>query len=536
MNSARQIVPILCLFLTAVFSAPIWATDVVDLGSLDFPNSGSKQAQGPFYRGVLLLHSFEYVDAREEFQAAQEIDPDFALAYWGEAMTHNHPLWRQQDLEAARDALDKLAPSFEERAAKAPTEREKGFLAAVEVLFGEGGKVQRDYDYSEVMRGLSERYPDDLEAKSFHALSVLGTRQGERDFSVYMQAASIVEEVFAVNPRHPGAAHYLIHSYDDPVHAPLGLRAARVYADIAPAASHAQHMISHIFVAMGEWENSVESNVNAWEVSVDRAKKKGLDADAQNYHALYWLMYSYLQLGRYEEARAKLDMMAGFAEETKTGRSTWHYAAMRAAYIVETGASKLPTSIEPDSLRLSGAAKQYFADGFGALNAGDLDEARLALGALEEAIESSSPGSLDKQVDWFSEVSDGTLADATVQLKSLGAMIALEEGKTDRAIQLLEEATAIESSRPLEYGPPSITQPSHELYGHVLSTLKQPEEAIEQYEIALQRAPRRSRSLGGLAEAAKAMGNDATREAACVELESIHASADESFEPPAACS
>ncbi len=536
MNTARQIVPILCLALIAVFHAPIWATEVVDLGSVDFPNSGSEQAQGPFYRGVLLLHSFEYVDAREEFQAAQKIDADFALAYWGEAMTHNHPLWRQQDLDAARAALEKLAASPEERAAQASTEREKGYLAAVEVLFGEGDKVQRDYDYSEAMRGLSERYPDDLEAKSFYALSVLGTKQGERDFSVYMHAASIVEEVFAVNPRHPGAAHYLIHSYDDPVHAPLGLRAARVYADIAPAASHAQHMISHIFVAMGDWENSVESNVNAWEVSVERAKRKDLDADAQNYHALYWLMYSYLQLGRYEDARAKLDMMAEFAEETKTGRSTWHYAAMRAAYVIETGAWKLPRSIDADSLRLSGAAKQYFADGFGALNAGDVDRARSALGELEEAIESSSPGALDQQTEWFLEVSDGALADATVQLKSLAAMIALQEENDVRAVELLDEATAIESSRPLEYGPPSITQPSHELYGHVLYSLKRPQEAIEQYEIALQRAPRRSRSLAGLAAAAKAVGNDATRQAACFELESIHASADQSFEKPAACS
>ena len=187
--------------------------------------------------------------------------------------------------------------------------REKGYLAAVETLYGEGSKIDRDYDYSEAMRGLSERYPEDMEAKSFYALSVLGTTQGERDFSVFMRAGAIVEEVFAVNPRHPGAAHYLIHSYDDPVHAPLGLRAARVYAEIAPAASHAQHMISHIFVAMGDWENSVESNVKAWNVSVERAKRKNLDADAQNYHAHYWLMYSYLQLGQYEEALAKLDMM-----------------------------------------------------------------------------------------------------------------------------------------------------------------------------------------------------------------------------------
>jgi hypothetical protein len=150
---------------------------------------------------------------------------------------------------------------------------------------------------------------------------------------------------------------------------------------------------------MGEWENSVESNVKAWNVSVERAKRKNLDADAQSYHAHYWLMYSYLQLGQYEEALAKLNMMAEFAEETKTSRSTWHYAAMRAAYVVETRAKDLPKSIDADSLRLSGAAKQLFADGYGALNAGDLEGARLALATLQAKIEESSPGSLDKQVE-----------------------------------------------------------------------------------------------------------------------------------------
>jgi len=295
-------------------------------------------------------------------------------------------------------------------------------------------------------------------------------------------------------------------------------------------------MISHIFVAMGDWENSVESNVNAWNVSVERAKRKNLDADAQNYHAHYWLMYSYLQLGRYEEALAKLDMMAEFAEETISSRSTWHYAAMRAAYIVETDAKDLPKSIDADSLRLSGAAKQLFADGYGALNAGDLEGARQALATLEAKIEESSPGSLDKQVEWYSEVSNGTIADATVQMKSLAALVALEEGKTDRALRLLDEATAIESSRPLEYGPPSIVKPSHELYGEVLVALDRPDDARTQFELGLERAPRRSLSLTGLASAAEASGQEAVLTAACSELESIHASADESLKQPTACS
>src|SRR5678816_2808294 len=158
----------------------------------------------------------------------------------------------------------------------------------------------RDSDraYAEAMHRLADRYPDDLEARAFWALAILGTAQGVRDYSVYMSAAAIAEEVFAANPRHPGAAHYLIHSYDDPIHAPLGLRAARTYARIAPAASHAQHMISHIYVALGWWEDSVQSNVNAVAVSIERRKRKRLGPAAVNYHSLQWLVYSYLQLGR----------------------------------------------------------------------------------------------------------------------------------------------------------------------------------------------------------------------------------------------
>jgi tetratricopeptide (TPR) repeat protein len=223
------------LVLIAMASLTIDAEE--KLGSIDFPNSGKPEAQQAFIRAVLLLHSFEFEDAAEAFIETQEIDPDFALAYWGEAMTHNHPLWRFQDRDAALAALAKYAPTGRERLQKAPTERERGYLEAVEVLFGEGDKVARDEAYSEAMRELSERYPEDLEARSFYALSILGTAQGERDFATYMRAGEVTEEVFDANPQHPGAVHYMIHSYDDPVHAPLGLRAARVYAKIAPVYS-----------------------------------------------------------------------------------------------------------------------------------------------------------------------------------------------------------------------------------------------------------------------------------------------------------
>ena len=181
------------------------------LGSLHFPNSGAAQAQDPFLRGVLLMHSFEFEPAAEAFRAAQEADPDFALAYWGEAMTYNHPLWQEQDRDAALDALGRLGATPEERAAKAGTERERLYLEAIETLYAPtGSKTARDQRYMEAMRRLLEAYPEDDEARAFYALSILGSRDGSRDFATYMRAAATVQPVFDANPDHPGAARRML--------------------------------------------------------------------------------------------------------------------------------------------------------------------------------------------------------------------------------------------------------------------------------------------------------------------------------------
>jgi tetratricopeptide (TPR) repeat protein len=262
------------------------AQSQTNLGHIEFPTSGSPPAQKHFVQGMLLLHNFEYDDAREEFQAAGKLQPDFALAYWGEALTHTYTLWMGQDLPAARAALQRLAPTPEGRRSKAPTEREKDYLDAVELLYGEGDKPARDRAYAEAMGRLHKKYPDDLEAASIYALALMGTCEGDRDFSIFMQAAAVAEEVFAKNPQHPGAIHYLIHAYDDPIHAPLGLRPARVYANVAGSASHAQHMPSHIFFALGMWDEAIAANEFSVAVADERRKHKGLGPGQRNYHSL----------------------------------------------------------------------------------------------------------------------------------------------------------------------------------------------------------------------------------------------------------
>jgi tetratricopeptide (TPR) repeat protein len=507
--------------------------EVQDLGTISFPSSGDAGAQEAFVRGVLLLHSFEFEDSGEAFREAQEIDPDFALAYWGEAMSYNHPLWREQDREAALAALDRLAPTWEERLAKAPSGREKGYLSALAALYGEGGKAGRDAAYSQAMAELSASYPDDLEAKAFYALSILGTTQGERDFATFMRAAAVAEEVFEANPRHPGAAHYLIHSYDDPVHAPLGLRAARVYADIAPAAPHAQHMISHIYVALGRWADSIDANVESFAVSVERAERKGLGPDARNYHALHWLQYSRLQMGQLEAARALLEEMDGYAAESGSDRALWHQAAFRAAWAVEAGARELPPGPDPAEMPFHAAVLEHFARGWTALGAGDLDAATVAAEGIRGAVEGRvATGEGEERGAVF----DTDLQVARVMAMELEALVAAGRGDDAAALTTLGEAGAIEAGLPLEYGPPSIAKPSHELLGERLLALDRPGEARAAFEKALSRAPRRRLALEGLAAATAALADaDATR-LACAELAAIYAHADESLPRATACS
>jgi hypothetical protein len=237
-------------------------------GHVDFANSGAPTAQGDFLDGLALLHDFEYDAAAAAFRRAESADPDFAMAYWGEAMTFNHPVWMQQDLAAARAALNRLAPSSAMRRVKAQTEREKAYLGAAEILYGDGTKENRDVRYEDAMATLHARYPDDVDAAAFYALSILGSAHAGRDVATYMRSAAVLEEAWVSHRDHPGLLHYLIHSYDDPAHAPLGLRAARLYAKIAPDAGHAQHMTSHIFLALGMWtatsRRAPPSTVRGW--------------------------------------------------------------------------------------------------------------------------------------------------------------------------------------------------------------------------------------------------------------------------------
>ncbi len=311
----------------------------VDLGEISFPTSGPAEAQKHFIRGVLLLHSFEYARARSSFAEASRTAPDFAMAYWGEAMTYDHPIWPENDRAGALAALAKLGATPAERRAKAATPREKMYMDAVERLYGEGDGAARAAAYSESMAELTTRFPDDQEAKAFYSLSLLALTRTTRNTENYMRGASVAESIYEKNPKHPGALHYLIHAYDDPVHAPLGLRAARLYGSVAKSASHAQHMPSHIFFALGMWEDSIVANT--------ASMKTARDEGAGGYHPLHWLEHAYLQIGRNEDAAKLVSIVEDDIKRSPSAYARTHLAMCRATFLTEMRGVGSESLIEP---------------------------------------------------------------------------------------------------------------------------------------------------------------------------------------------
>lgn len=456
------------------------------LGTIHFPNSGAPAAQEPFIRGVAYLHSFEYDSAAKAFREAQQRDPAFALAYWGEAMTHTHPVWDQQDAPQARAILA--------RAPAAPTPRERGYLDAARVLYGDGPKPRRDTLYADAMRELAAGHPDDHEARAFYALALLGLNQGVRDVPTYMKAAAVAEEIFRANPDHPGAAHYLIHSYDDPAHAAQGLPAARAYSQIAPGAAHAQHMTTHIFLALGMWDEVVRQNEIA--AGADRSRWTAG-------HYTSWLGYGLLQQGKLDAARSHLEAMRTNLAVRNTPGSRGYLAHMRAQYLINSERWGDPVhawALDISDLGIIARAVDAFGLGYAAARRGDRKAAQARLGDLQRF--NAGPPSRGGGPNVAPTLVPMILA------RELEAAILLQEGPTnERALVLLREATALEDSLPVEYGPPDVVKPSHELLGEALWAVGRFQEAQQEFERALEMAPGRARALAGLARAQKTAGS-----------------------------
>ena len=484
---------LLCLLAVPAIS---FGSSSSNLGAIDFPNSGSKEAQDAFLRGVAALHSFWFEEAGEAFKNAQETDPSFALAYWGEAMSYNHPLWAEQDIAAARAVLLRLGATRKERAAKAPTERERLYMEALEELYGEGDKLARDIAYEKAMARLHERFPEDVEAAAFYALSLLGTiRPGEKGFSRQMKSGAIALDLFQKHPDHPGAAHYVIHSFDDPEHAPLALPAADRYAEVAPEAHHALHMPSHIFLQHGMWDRVALSNQESYEASAKWVERKGLSIDKRDYHSLQWRAYANLQRGIYTDSLAAIEIVGEAAKEVQSPRLERIKTSMVATHMIETNRYEdlpLPEG-EPDTSRYSSTANLVLAIGMGAAQAKNQAKTEQAAAIVA--------GLKEKSEDPYTKK---TYSIMEHELRGLAAMV---KGETEVALAQLDEATTIEETLDPPSGPVFPLKPSHELYGEVLALAGRHQEAIAEFQTGLKRTPNRTASLLGLARSSVAVGD-----------------------------
>jgi len=470
------------------------APAAVELGTINFPTSAKPAAQGPFLVGVKALYNFEFDIAADAFREAEKADPGFALAYWGEAMSFNHPLWAEQDLASARRALEKLAPTSAARAAKAPAGKERELVEAEELLFGAGDKLTRDIAYSQATGRMHAKYPQDDEISVMYALSLLGTaRPGEKTTRNAMQAAAIVLDVFQRHPQHPGAAHFIIHSFDDPDHAILSLSAARAYSKIAPSAAHALHMPSHIFVQLGMWDDVIASNVIAYKAAVDLADKKNLPRGREDFHTLSWLQYAYLQEGKFDDAQRCVDMAKAVADTNMDNpRIRDGYAGMKARQVVETEKwEKLALSSGPvrdgGAPGYDGSAAYVFAAGVSAANLGDLATANLALDKLKAMRTQAESGSNAYRARPFA-----------VMEKEVAAVIAFRQNDAAAAEKAIKEATETELALDAPSGPPEPIKPSFELYGQLLLHQGRMKDAQTQFQHSLMRMPNRRQALQGL--------------------------------------
>lgn len=500
--------------LALVLASPILAHEAHDEAAFSPAAVGSEYmvmevttseiAREAFLRGLALLHNFEYDYAADQFQRARQADPDFVMAYWGEAMTHNHPLWAQQDRDAALAVLAELGATPAERAARARNPKEAQWLGAIETLYGdEGSKEERDIAYLEAMRAMLADHPDDIDVRAFTGLAVLGSSHGGRQIPVYMEAAGLLEPGFMTHERHPGILHYLIHSYDDPVHAPLGKRMAERYAVVAPDAGHAQHMVSHIFYALADWEATETANVKA--ASVVNQQRRAQDRPETSCgHYNEWLAYSLLQQGKdaaglvracHGEAVSAIAAIAPGTEGEAAGvRGAWSATRVANFLGVETGQwldpLDLPASPENSAARFQqahGQVLRYHATDMAKAHAA-LDQMKSIRDAMRERADAN---------DYDREYSDwGNRAIAQSE-----ALMMIAHGQQDQGLTALEQAAAAELALPVVFGPPPIFKPSYEILGEMHLAAGRKAQAAEAFSKALELAPGRRLARQGLASA-----------------------------------
>lgn len=474
------------------------------------------EARKDFEQGLLLLHNFEYPDAADMFRSAQKKDPLFALAYWGEAMTYNHPVWLSQNIWRAKGVLKKYNEKKDRRTSPL-TSLDKDLLASVEILYGDGGKAERDAAYADFMASLYQKYPDNHDVAAFYALSLLGKAAGWKE-ALCNEAARVAAEVLKQDPKHPGALHYFIHAQDHPDFARRALEAANSYSNVASYSGHALHMPSHIYLALGRWDDVVRSNEVSWQAGVDRKNSRGLGNNALNYHAHWWLTYGYLQEGRFSKAEERLRNQLSFTRKLSSPVARTHFIIMRGHYLIETNDwqnTMIDEDIRIQDLRIEIRNLDRFIKGLKAYREGNksvlmkiIDEVSKDLTSAGQAL-IINDGIAHCDANPASDASTGKAGfnQASILLEELRALLAMIDNDPEKAAFHFTKAINIEDENGHFYGPPEVLKPAYEFYGEFLLQQNKYSEAVAAFKTALSKTPGRNQSLSGLQYALHATGD-----------------------------
>lgn len=487
-------------FLATSAGVSAHSEGIEKLGSVHFPTSCSPAVQPQFERAVALLHSFWFSEGLTAFEAIAKADPDCAMAHWGTAMlTFGNPFaWPPAPAALAGG----LAAVEKAKAAQAKTQRERDYIGAVEAFYKDADKVEhrtRALAYVKAMEQLAQRYPEDTEASVFYALALDVTAlPTDKTYANQLQAAAILEKIFASQPDHPGVAHYLIHSYDYPPIAERGLPAARRYASIAPSASHALHMPGHIFTRRGLWDESIDTNLRS-----AAAAKSHFDS----LHALDYLEYAYLQQARDGDANRVRDTINAITEVTPQHFVTaYALAAIPSRYALERGrwadAAKvsLPSTEKafPWEKFPQAEAVMVYTRALGAARSGDVPSVRKGIDKLQ----SLRQAMIEAKIPYWPQ-------QAEIQIKIASAWAAFAEGNKPEALKLMREGADMEDASEKHPVTPGHVAPARELLGDMLLELKQLALALKEYEASHKKEPGRYRGLLGAARAAELSGDKA---------------------------
>ncbi|MDB4906130.1 MAG: repeat-containing protein [Gemmatimonadetes bacterium] len=491
------------------------------VGSVNFHNSGSRAAQAPFQQGVAWLHNFKYQEAIASFQQAERADSTLAIAYWLEALSYSHVMWNVENLPKSRMTLARLGATPADRLAKAKTERERAFGAAVEAFYADASLGVRARAYSDSLRALAALDTTDLEASAFAAHGAMmawSAAPASERAALAAASRSLALRVFHSNPHHPGAAHYLTHVADmDPASAKDMLPFARAYDKIAPDADHALHMPSHVFLPLGLWHEVSLANERAWRASrAEVAHDKATGAEL-SYHTLEWLQYAYLQEGRWSAARALVDTarraLAGVPIADGNADARFAANVLAFTYSMESGDWSEWKAQAPD-------IAMAFAQPTPSLRAWNMtmtNAYQLAVAALMARADTASARAVAAR---FRGIADSLPADARrgAALRSAGeleAMVARAQGDLPRAVGLLRAASQTEAA---SFSTPPTRIPAHELLGEWLLQSGSTADAVREYQAALAARPNRSRAVLGLAHAMRAAGDTAGAATAFAQL------------------